>query len=736
MAASVRQWLSAAELAGLPGVATTPRSVRRQASRLGWKTDVMIRNGGRTTVIAADTLPPETQAELARRAALSEHPAALSDAYKAGAALAEAMRPASQGTPAPSAAPADSRQSAIARARLEVLRHRDAFAAASGLSKSEAAVFFARAWSDGRIEADSEVRQLIPTVSATTLARWEASERSGGMAGLAPKYGATKGRSRIDEHPEVADAILGMMVQMPHVRAKHVHEMVSGRWPELMLSEPTVRRWMQAWQAAHPYEWAKIRNPDAAKSRYLPAFGSASDAITRPCQQWELDSSPADILLADGRHSLIAAVDVYTRRVRFVLAKSSTAAAVAAVVRKAILAWGVPETIRTDNGRDYTSTYLMEALRALEIEQVLCPPFSGDKKPHVERIFGTLQRDVIELLPGYCGHSVSERQAIEARRSKAQQIALGADNLIETTLTSDELRGILDKWVTAYEQRPHSGLGGLSPAEVARRYQGTIRRIEDVRALDMLLAEAPAGQRGDRTVKKSGLKVEGAWFIAGELGAFIERRVRVRLDPEDLGRIYVYSEDWKFICVAECAERTGISRAEVAAKAHARAKELDKEVAALRRRAKAAIRTEDIADAILDRRLSEQCQVVPIRPAPSETYTTPALEAASEAIAEAERKPAAYTQEESEAQAAFVARLEASRAEVDAKIRSEREERDALIADWCSLAERLTELSDDDRAWVEAIAATEPDVRLWVPEHRPDLAHLIPSPTARHLRLA
>ena len=516
MSTAARQWLSAAELAGLPGMPTRDADMSRSASRHGWKTQ----RQGRALLYCVSSLPPETQAELARRAALSEHPAALSDAYKAGAALAEAMRPAASAeVPAPLSAPAESKASAVARARLEVLRHRDAFAAASGLSKSEAAVFFARAWSDGRIEADAEVRQLIPTVSASTLARWEASERSGGMAGLAPKYGATKGRSRIDEHPEVADAILGMMVQMPHVRAKHVHEMVMTRFPELQLSEPTVRRWMQAWQAAHPYEWAKIRNPDAAKSRYLPAFGSASDAITRPCQQWELDSSPADILLADGRHSLIAAVDVYTRRVRFVLAKSSTAAAVAAVVRKAILAWGVPETIRTDNGRDYTSTYLMEALRALEIEQVLCPPFSGDKKPHVERIFGTLQRDVIEILPGYCGHSVSERQAIEARRSKAQQIALGADNLIETTLTSDELRGILDKWVTAYEQRPHSGLGGLSPAEVARRYQGAIRRIEDVRALDMLLAEAPAGQKG-RTVSKSGLKVEGAWFIAGELGEY------------------------------------------------------------------------------------------------------------------------------------------------------------------------------------------------------------------------
>ena len=748
MSAPLRQeWFSAAELAGLPGMSARPDEVPRVACRLDWRSRKVPSAGGPGGVRTEwhiSSLPHETQAELARRASLAEHPAALTSAYRVGAELAGALRPASPATsrplsetsPASASTPAAERRSAIARARMEVLRQRDAFCASSGLAKAEAAAVFAAGYSEGRIEVASEVRALIPSVSSRTLARWEAAERRAGVTGLQTRHGWRRGQSVIDEHPEVAEAIVALMAQRPHTRSRHVHEYVEARWPELALSEATVRRWVQAWQAAHPYAWARLSNPDAARSRYLPAFGSASEAFSRPNQQWELDSSPADILLADGRHTLIAAIDVFTRRVRFVLAKSSRAESVAAVVRKAILAWGVPESVRTDNGRDYTSTFLGEFLRSLEVEQVLCPPFRGDRKPHVERIFGTLQRDVIELLPGYCGHSVAERQAIEARRSKAEQIALGAERVIEASLTADELRRRIEQWVAVYEAAPHAGLNGLSPSEVARRYEGATRRIESERQLDMLLAEPPRGSRGCRTVAKRGLRLEGADFVAPELADCIGRRVRVRLDPEDLGRVWVFGEDWSFICVAECPERTGISRAEVAAKARERVKDIDRQVARLRREAKRAVDVNDIAATIMEARERELAPVVPLLPPPSVTHTTPALEAAAQAIAEIDRQPAPYTAAEVAEQAAFATRLEAARAEVDARIRSAREERESLISEWCSLAERLGELDEDDRRWVEAIAATEPDVRLWVPEHRPDLAHLIPSPTARHLRLA
>ena len=52
--------------------------------------------------------------------------------------------------------------------------------------------------------------------------------------------------------------------------------------------------------------------------------------------------------------------------------------------------------------------------------------------------------------------------------------------------------------------------------------------------------------------------------MAADLGAYIGRRVRIRLDEGDAGKIFVFSEDGVFLCEAVCPERVGISRRELA----------------------------------------------------------------------------------------------------------------------------------------------------------------------------
>ena len=85
--------------------------------------------------------------------------------------------------------------------------------------------------------------------------------------------------------------------------------------------------------------------------------------------------------------------------------------------------------------------------------------------------------------------------------------------------------------------------------------------IEDERALDILLLEPAEG--GVRTVQKKGISVGGLWHMAADLGAYIGRRVRIRLDEGDTGKILVFSEDAVFLCEAVCPERAGISRQEL-----------------------------------------------------------------------------------------------------------------------------------------------------------------------------
>jgi hypothetical protein len=165
-------------------------------------------------------------------------------------------------------------------------------------------------------------------------------------------------------------------------------------------------------------------------------------------------------------------------------------------------------------------------------------------------------RDLFEQLPGFIGHSVAERKAIEGRRSFAAR--LGRQNeTIEIRMTPADLQRTLDDWCAhVYASRPHAGLAERTPAAVAAAYDGEIRRIDaSGRALDLLLGEGVI-----RVVGKKGIKVDGAVFIAPELGAIVGETVRVFVD-DDGARSFVYLENPRtFFCIARNAD--GLTGAE------------------------------------------------------------------------------------------------------------------------------------------------------------------------------
>jgi hypothetical protein len=279
-------------------------------------------------------------------------------------------------------------------------------------------------------------------------------------------------------------------------------------------------------------------------------------------------------------------------------------------------------------------------LDSLDVDHQLCPPFQPWHKPHIERGLGTFSHALVELLPGFIGHNVAERSAIEARKSFADRLMTRGE-VVEVNMSSTEFQAFCDRWVTdIYHHNPHEGLGGRTPYQVAAAWRGAVRTISDERALDVLLAEAP-GNGGWRTVQKKGIALEDAWFIAPELEAHIGQRVRVLYDEvhHDLGRVFVFGgADLQFVCVAECPERTGMDRREVAAKA----RELQTaRVQAERKALKAAAKkagTDEIVDEILRSRAQAAGKLATL-PAPTVAHESAGLAAAAEAAAAATRGP-------------------------------------------------------------------------------------------------
>jgi transposase InsO family protein len=516
-------------------------------------------------------------------------------------------------------------------ARLAILAAFDAHREALRLKVKPAAARFCERYAAGDIAVEAAARALYPSLSPSTLMAWRRALKNGGAERLMGQPNPRAGRSKVEEQPALREFVAAMLTAHPHASARHVQQAIHARFNgHSRLDYPSysgLRRWIVGWKRDHAQVFCAVANPDAWKSNYMAAFGSASEGVTRLNQRWEFDSTPADVMLADGRHAVIGVIDVMSRRARLLVAKTSRAVAVATLTRHALLDWGVPETAKTDNGADYVSRHMTRVFMGLGIAQQLCPPFQPWEKPHIERFFRSFAHDLVELLPGFIGHNVAEREAIRSRSSFAERLMTRGET-VEITMTGAEFQHFADRWCDdIYAHRAHDGLGGRSPFEITAAWREPVRRIQDPHCLDVLLAEAPGGD-GLRRVRKKGIALDQTYFIAPELAIYIGQDVQVRYDPLDLGRIYVFAESGEFLCVAEAPARTGMDRQEVAAKA----RELQKaRVQEERRALKAAAKrlgTDDIVQEILAERAQAAGKLAYL-PAPVQPHATPALEEAA-----------------------------------------------------------------------------------------------------------
>lgn len=581
---------TAQELAGLPGLPGTERNVRALAKRHSWKGQRRL--GSKAIEYAFDELPQETQTALTRRAAIEAAQTRLDSAaadFKPAAtpeeqaqAYALELRQAEEAKNAKrragkqagmkkfAALPSDSPKRLRAKARETVLLSMWDFRRRGNMTMRAAMIEFAELASAGDTALPDSVWQWMPevkghrTITFATLKRWHYDYREHGIWGLVDGYGTRKAQFKVRQIEGLEGVVIGLMLQQPHITPKKIKGYVQAKHPALnRVSVKGYERFMTWWKTENAQAYTYATNPDAWKNSYMAAVGSHHERIERLNQVWELDSTPGDWLLADGRHSVIGTIDLYSRRFKLYVSKTSTAKAVCQVFRRAVLDWGICEIARTDNGKDYVSQQFTSVLRDLEVEQELCLPFASEQKGTVERAFRTMSHGILDLLPGFIGHNVAERKVIEARKSFAQRIMTQGET-VEVEMTSEELQQVLDQWCMIYHHTAHSGLDGKTPFEVSNAWVAPVSRIKDERALDLLLAEIG----GTRVIGKKGIRFEGNSYDAPALFEHVGRSAVLKRDEADIGRLYVYV-DGEFIAVAECAELLGISRKERAAASRA-----------------------------------------------------------------------------------------------------------------------------------------------------------------------
>lgn len=650
-------WKTAAEWAaeGLPGLPGTERNVRRLATLKEWRfRDRQASGGGREYPLSA--LPEQARAAyLARHLVAIDVPAALQNEIAAD--------------------PANdilSGRAAEARdARLALLGLADSYAEQAGIPKDFAYEHFCHQYNGGDMVVADWIRVQVKSIKVRTLWNWRKAQREGRAVTLGvDRGGARRGCGILDRAHggEVKKFVLALVAKQPHLSAGAIRDAVVGYFGDPIevansstgeltsVPVPPLRTFqndIKRWKIEHEVVLTAITDPDRFNSKYRPAGRNSYSWVTRPNQLWQIDASPADVLTLDGRMTIYVALDIATRRIMIYVTRTPRSEAVQLLIRRAILAWGVPAKIKTDNGSDFVANATTRLFAWLGIETETSTPFSPWEKGHVERAIGTVQHGLMPLLDGFIGHNVADRKKIEARRAFAQRLGVSDEKAFSVELTAADLQTKCDRWVEIeYMQRPHAGLKGKTPLQKLAESADAIRTVDE-RALDALLLPAASG--ATRKVTKFGVRIGHLDYRCSP--ALLGTTVHVRMDPSDLGRVLLFAEDGaKYLGEAICYEAAGISARESEAARHedqrrfiaGQKAELDAHTRALK------------GTSLLDltlRHKAEAAGKLVVLPRPQVEHTTPQIAAAIDAVTE---RPAEQLQPAAAAaHAAVVAAIEA-----------------------------------------------------------------------------
>lgn len=625
----MKHWLTSSEIAdlALPGLPSTDRGVRMLAEREDWArfSGLCRQRSGRGGGL-------EYHINLLPIAARTAFYGAHAPAPVAGAALQAAPEPAA-GTTSAATLQLD--------ARLAVLGALKAFIRSSEMKQTVAISYFVDLYNLGKVELPTWAAAILPRLSTRTVLRWLSASREGETSRLAVDRGAgRRGQGVLDaafdgeiKHFAIAVHSLNDLYTASHIYGAVKGEF-EGRLAQAGIQLPGQRAFevrFNAWKQEYAAGLLKMMDPDGFRSK-MKVSGSYAHLAPHLNALWQIDASPVDAMCVDGRHSIYLCIDYWSRRIILFVSKTPRSEAVQLLMRKAILAWGVPDAVKTDNGSDFVARATVRLFVRLQIEAIRSDAFSPWQKGVVERNIRTFQTDCARMLPGFVGHNVAQRKKIEGRKAFAQR--LGQENdAFNVTLTGEELQTICDHWAAEiYAHHEHGGIGKMTPFAKAASSTRPVRTVH-VDALATLLMQAPDGD-GYRTVGKSGVRVGG--FHYQPMGILPGERVFVMLDPADKGTIWLFGDETleRPLGRAVNGELAGVDPVELQAQRKAMQTRMVEEQMA---KAKAMLRSKRVTDrTVLDHRLSQaaaQAGNLIAFPPRSEAHNTPALEAGAEIAA-------------------------------------------------------------------------------------------------------
>jgi putative transposase len=335
-----------------------------------------------------------------------------------------------------------------------------------------------------------------------------------------------------------------------------VRRMNAGQQPSAQIIPPsraTIYRWLNGLYHAVVL---KAREGKAISDREMRGTMKGLH-VERILERYEIDHTPVDVLVVCqytrmvlGRPYLTLVIDRKSRMIAgfYLSFHAPSAYSVLYALRMAILpkedvlksvvglrnpwpARGIPRLIATDNGMDLHSHALEVLCQDAAIELLYCGVADPEMKGAIERLFGTLSRDLFHTLPGTVFSSIDKRGDYPSEECAALDLE---------TLTKVLIKWIVDK----YHCTPHRGLHGRTPLQAWQddELSASIELPAYPRQLDIMV-----GHSADRTVFQYGVEYHCVRYNSNELLAFREPGkkapiVEVRAYEHDISFVDVLDE--------------------------------------------------------------------------------------------------------------------------------------------------------------------------------------------------
>jgi putative transposase len=273
---------------------------------------------------------------------------------------------------------------------------------------------------------------------------------------------------------------------------------------------------------------------------------------TRPLERVEVDETQlpfmvidSDSLLPIGRPWLVWAVDVYTRLIigfyiSFIRPSylEFMQCLLHAIKPKDYVrekypdiindwqAFGLMETIFTDNAKIYYSGGFDEATSQLGMGVEYSRRYMARDKPFVERSFWTLARRLLRKIPGTTFSNIFEKANYDPKK--------------HALTTMEDLQEIIHRWVIdIYSRSPHRGLKDVP----ARVWETNIKKFPpnlppDARELEVLLGYI-AWRKVGPTIEMFGL-LYGCDALSVIRQQVKGEKAKIKFNPEDISLIWVF----------------------------------------------------------------------------------------------------------------------------------------------------------------------------------------------------